>query len=134
VARENAAAHGVADRIEFLSGDLLSTLAADRRFHFVASNPPYVTEAEFAALPPDVRKYEPRDALVAGPQGTEVIEALLPQAAGRLLPDGHLLLEISPMIHDAARSLVSADVRFQLGPTINDLAGLPRVLQARRIP
>ena len=132
VARENAAAHGVQDRIELVCSDLFAALPADRRFHLVVSNPPYVSQAEFAALAPDVRKYEPREALVAGPRGTEVIEALLPQAAQRLLPGGHLLLEISPMIHDAVRSLVSADARFQLGPTVNDLAGLPRVLQARR--
>ncbi len=133
VARENAAAHGVQDRIEFVRSDLFSALPADRRFHLVVSNPPYVSQSEFAALPPDVRKYEPRDALVAGPRGTEVIEALLPQVAARLLPGGHLLLEISPMIHDAVRSLVSADARLQLGPTLNDLARLPRVVQAVRV-
>jgi release factor glutamine methyltransferase len=133
VARENAAAHGVQDRIEFVHRDLYSALPANRRFHLVASNPPYVSQSEFAALAPDVRKYEPRDALVAGPRGTEVIEALLPQAAARLLPGGQLLLEISPMIHDAVRSLLAADARFQLCPTINDLARLPRVVQAVRV-
>ena len=133
IARENAAAHGVQDRIELVRSDLFAALPADRRFHFVVSNPPYVSQSEFAALPPSVRNYEPRAALVAGPRGTEVIEALLPQAAARLLPGGQLLLEISPMIHDAVRSLVSADARLQLGPTLNDLARLPRVVQAVRV-
>ncbi len=121
------------DRIELVRSDLFAALPADRRFHFVVSNPPYVSQSEFAALPPSVRNYEPRAALVAGPRGTEVIEALLPQAAARLLPGGQLLLEISPMIHDAVRSLVSADARLQLGPTLNDLARLPRVVQAVRV-
>ena len=56
-------------------------------------------------LPRDVRDYEPRQALVAGPTGVEVIERLVPQAAARLRPGGWLLLEISPMIESAgARS------------------------------
>ena len=130
----NAAAHGVGDRIEFVQSDLFSALPADRRFHFVVSNPPYVSQAEFAAAAAGREELRaPRSALVAGPRGTEVIEALLPEAAARLLPGGHLLLEISPMIHDAVRSLIAADARFQLGPTTNDLAGLPRVVQALKV-
>jgi release factor glutamine methyltransferase len=132
VARQNAEAHGVADRIEFLQSDLLAAVPAQRRFDFVVSNPPYVSEAELASLAPGVRNYEPRSALVAGPQGTEVIAALLGQAADRLHPGGHLLVEISPMIHDAVQALVAADDRFLPGATIKDLARLPRVVQARR--
>src|SRR5262245_61661681 len=47
IARENAAAHGVGDRFEFVQGDLLAGLPADPRFVVVASNPPYVSESEF---------------------------------------------------------------------------------------
>ena len=61
-----------------------------------------------------------------------MIERLIPQAAERLRPGGHLLMEISPMIHDAVRTLLEADGRFELGPTIKDLARLPRVVQARK--
>ena len=70
--------------------------------------------------------------MLAGPRGTEVIESLIPQAAERLRPGGHLLMEISPMIHDAVRKLLEADGRFELGPTIKDLARLPRVVQGTR--
>ena len=114
-----------------LESDLLAAVPADRRFDFIVSNPPYVAEAEFEKLAPDVRKFEPRAALVAGPRGTEVIERLIPQAAERLRPGGHLLMEISPTIHDAVRSLLEADGHFELGPTIKDLARLPRVVQAK---
>ena len=132
VAAGNAKQHGVADRIEFVQSDLFEAVPPERRFDFIVSNPPYVAEAEMQRLAPDVRKFEPRVALLAGPRGTEVIESLIPQAAERLLPGGHLLLEISPMIHDAVRRLLEADFRFDLGPTIKDLARLPRVVQARR--
>jgi release factor glutamine methyltransferase len=132
VAGQNAEEHGVADRIELVESDLFAALAADRQFDFVVSNPPYVTTAEMQSLATDVRKFEPATALVAGETGTEVIAALIPQAAQRLLPGGSLLVEISPMIHDAVRGLLEADGRFQPPTTIKDLARLPRVVQAVR--
>ena len=132
IARENAKQHGVADLIEFIESDLFAAVPADRRFDFIVSNPPYVSAAEFESLAPDVRKFEPKSALLAGAKGTEVIERLLPQAAERLHPRGHFLTEISPMIHDAVCSLVKSDARFELGPTIKDIARLARVVQARR--
>jgi release factor glutamine methyltransferase len=132
VARANAEAHGVAGRIEFLQSDLLGGVPDGRRFDFIASNPPYVSEAELAALAPGVRDFEPRAALLAGPRGTEVIDRLLPQAAQRLLPGGSLLIEISPMIHDAALALLRAEDRLEPGPTIKDFARLPRVIRAQR--
>jgi release factor glutamine methyltransferase len=132
VARENADKHGMAERIEFVEGDLLAPLPAEPRFHVVASNPPYVSEAEWETLTTDVKKYEPRGALVAGPTGTEVIERLIPQAAERLLPGGHLLIEISPMIHDAVGKLIQAESRLEAQPTVKDLARHARVVVARR--
>jgi release factor glutamine methyltransferase len=132
VARENAKHHKVADRIEFVAGDLFASVPADRQFDFVVSNPPYVTSAEMEKLAPDVKKFEPRTALVAGPKGTEVIERLIPQAAERLRPGGRLLMEISLTIHDAVCSLLKNSGRFELETTIKDLARLPRVVQARK--
>jgi release factor glutamine methyltransferase len=132
VARQNAKQHGVADRIEFVESDLFAAVPPARQFDFVVSNPPYVSAAEFQHLPPDVRNFEPQAALLAGPKGTEVIERLIPQAAEHLRPGGHFLTEISPMIHDAVCSLLRNEARFELGPTIKDIARLPRVVQARR--
>lgn len=132
IAAENATAHGVAGRIELVCSDLFAGIPAERRFDFILSNPPYVSEAEAVKLPRDVRDYEPREALVAGPHGTEVIERLIPQAAERLTPGGHLLIEISPMIHDAVQKRLAAESRLESRPTIKDLARLPRVVQARR--
>ena len=132
VARSNAAAHRVQGRIEFIESDLLSAVPPDRQFDFIVSNPPYVTEAELAALASTVKDHEPRQALVAGPRGAELIEALLPQAAERLHPGGHLLIEISPMLHEAVQKVLAADARFEPGPTIKDLSRHPRVVQARK--
>jgi release factor glutamine methyltransferase len=132
VARANAADHGVEDRIEWLASDLFSAVPPGREFDFVVSNPPYVTEADMASLARDVRQYEPRAALVAGPRGTEIIAALIPQAAERLREGGYLLVEISPGLEEPVRALLRADGRFEVADTINDLARLPRVVRAKR--
>ncbi len=132
VAGRNAAAHGVDDRVELVQSDLLSALAADRQFDFIASNPPYVSEDEAKNLPESVKTHEPRQALVAGPRGTEIIERLVVEAAPRLRSGGHLLMEISPMIHRAVVEMIDADHHFEPAPTIKDLAGLPRVAHAVR--
>ena len=131
IARENAERHGVAERIKFVESDLLSA-APQGLFHAVVSNPPYVTTAEMAELPPDVRDYEPRIALEAGPQGTEVIERLIPQAAERLDAGGALLIEVSPMIEPRVRDLLAADARLEVQSTLKDLASHPRVVRARK--
>lgn len=132
VARSNAAEHGVESRITFVQSDLLDGLPDDRPFDFVLSNPPYVSESEYAALAPEVRKYEPRMALLAGPTGTEVMARLIPQACQRLRPGAWLLMEISPMIQEAVLALVSAETRLEQAATIKDLARHARVVQARR--
>ncbi|HUT11397.1 MAG TPA: peptide chain release factor N(5)-glutamine methyltransferase [Thermoguttaceae bacterium] len=132
IARSNAVDHEVAKRIEFVQSDLFAAVDPARRFDFVVSNPPYVAAAELQGLAAEVKDFEPRKALVAGQRGTEVIEALIPQAAQRLNPGGHLLIEVSPMVHDAVLSLLRRDDRFELGPTIKDLARLPRVVPAAR--
>jgi len=132
IARANAADHGVAERITFVEGDLLEPLAAEPAFDFIVSNPPYVSESEWKVLARDVRDFEPRGALVAGPRGSEVIERLVPQAAERLFPGGWLLTEISPMIEVDVRRIIADDPRWELAATIKDLAGNARVVPARR--
>jgi release factor glutamine methyltransferase len=132
IAKENGERLGVSARVEFVESDLFTALPADRKYDFIASNPPYITTDEFAALSPDVRDHEPQLALVAGVNGMSVIERLLPQAAERLRPGGTLLLEISPMLQQRVESLVAADVRWELAPTTKDLAGHARVVRARR--
>jgi len=132
VARQNAAEHGVLPRIEFFESDLFAAVPPEQGFDFILSNPPYVAEGELQTLASDVRKFEPQVALLAGRQGTEVIELLVSQAAERLKPGGQLLIEVSPAIHAAARALLAAEERLEPGPTIKDLARLPRVIQAVR--
>jgi release factor glutamine methyltransferase len=111
---------------------LFAAITTGQTFDIIASNPPYVSQSEYEKLAKTVKDFEPRAALVAGPSGAEVIERLIPQSADRLNPGGWLLLETSPMIEPAVRALIEAESRLQLAPTIKDLAGHLRVVQARR--
>jgi len=130
VARRNAERHGVADRITFIESDLFASAPPDARYDYILSNPPYVSTAEMANLPPDVRDHEPRVALEAGEQGTEVIAPLIEQAAVRLKPGGTLILEVSPMIAERVELLIRDHPAFTPSDTMRDLAGHPRVVQA----
>lgn len=132
IAAENAQRHGVADRIELIESDLLAALPADAKFDFILSNPPYVRSDEMAELPVDVRQYEPRLALEAGPRGSEIVERLIPQAAERLVAGGWLVVEISPRLVEPVRAALAADGRYGPMEVTKDLAGLPRVIRARR--
>ena len=132
VARDNATRLGVADRIEFVECDLLDAPAAAGPWDVIASNPPYVREDEFDALPRDVRLHEPRTALVSGPTGVEVIGRLAAAAARTLVPGGWLLVEVGPSTATAAERVIAAHAELVSEPTLKDLAGLPRIVQARR--
>ncbi|RMD78044.1 MAG: 50S ribosomal protein L3 N(5)-glutamine methyltransferase [Gammaproteobacteria bacterium] len=92
VARANVARHGVQGRVHLLRSDLYSALGG-RRYDLIVSNPPYVSEAELAALPPEYR-HEPRLALAAGPEGLDVVLELLRGAAAHLEPGGLLVVEV----------------------------------------
>ena len=126
VARQNADAHGVADRVHFLASDLLSAVRGEP-FDAIVSNPPYVAESEI--LEPQVRDYEPREALYAGPTGLEMYRRLIPEAHTTLLPGGWLLLEIGHGQRDALASLLLDWDGLEF---VKDLAGIPRVAIARR--
>jgi release factor glutamine methyltransferase len=99
----------------------------------IVSNPPYVSEAEYAGLTRDVQQFEPRVALVGGTHGSETVTRLIDQASPRLRPGGWLIIEVSPMLAPAiAQLLESRDGLFEQVRMQKDLAGLNRVLVAQR--
>lgn len=128
VARANAARHQLEERVRFHQADLLEGLHGE--FDFAVSNPPYVGESEEDTVQLEVRKFEPRGAVFAGPKGTEVIARLLPQAHAALRPGGWLVMEISGTIVQDVRGLLQG----WHGVEINaDLQSIPRVVRARKI-
>ncbi len=127
IARANAARHQLEKRIHFHESDVLEGLSG--RFDIIVSNPPYVGESEEDTVQLEVRKFEPRTAVFAGPAGTEVIERLIPQARAALRSGGWLVMEISGTIAERTKKLLEGWEDVQIKP---DLQSIPRVVQARR--
>jgi release factor glutamine methyltransferase len=115
-------------RIYFHDTDLLRGLPL-AAFDFVVSNPPSVGESEEDTVQLEVRKFEPRTAVFAGPTGLDVIEKLIPEAYDALKPGGYLIMEISGTISQSVRALLRDWEDITL---INDLQGIPRVASARK--
>ena len=126
IARANAARLGLDQRVTFYCTDLLQGLEGP--FDIVASNPPYVGESEYDKVQLEVRKFEPRSAVFAGPEGIDIIRRLAPQARGLLKDGGWLAMEIGFSQEAAVRELLGnwREVR-----TVPDLQGIPRVVVAK---
>lgn len=132
VARANAARNGVAGRVAFLRADFADLAGLEAgTCDLVVSNPPYVTEAEYAGLSREVAGFEPRGALVSGADGLNAVRALLPQARRLLRPGGLLLVEIGYQQGEAARALTEA-AGFSEVRVLRDLAGHQRIVKASR--
>jgi len=129
IAEANAARHQLAAQIQFHQIDLLAGFPPNS-FDYVVSNPPYVGESEEDQVQLEVRKFEPRNAVFAGPTGLEVIERLIPQAEATLKPDGWLVMEISGTIADGVKRLLHGwnEVEFT-----KDLQGIARIVSARPV-
>jgi release factor glutamine methyltransferase len=131
VAARNAASRGVRERVTVVARDFAAVPDAERgRFDAVVSNPPYVPEAEWRGLQPEVRDHEPRIALVPGPTGNEAYDAVTRAAAVMLRPGGLLALELGWKSEEAVRGIVVGH-GFREVVTKPDLQGIPRVLTAR---
>jgi release factor glutamine methyltransferase len=133
LARANAVRHGVADRIRFVAGDFAAPPSGcrDGEFGAVVSNPPYVSRPEWEKLAPEVRDWEPREALVPGESGLEAYRALAPVARRLLRRDGSLVLELGYGRETGAADAVVA-AGLEVVKVLPDLRGIPRVLVARR--
>jgi len=130
LARRNAERHGLAEHCSFRLGDAWSALAErERGFDLVVSNPPYISDAEFAELAPNVAQWEPRTALHGGADGLDVVERIVQGARPRMRPGALLLVEIAASQERAAIDLARAC--GLLDPVVlRDSDDLPRVLRA----
>jgi len=124
LARENLARVRPRVPVEIREGDLLEPLG-DERFGVIVANPPYLTTAEFDALDQAVRDFEPREALVSGPDGLDATRAILAGAAAHLEPDGFLALEIDERRAGAVCALAEA-AGWERAVTRDDLFGRAR--------
>jgi len=130
VARRNAVAHGVVDRIRFAYADLLEGI--DGPFDLIVCNPPYVRSGDRPALQPEVRDYEPSVALFGGASGIEVVAAIVEQAGPRLRPSGWLVFEFGLGQDEAVENLLAATPGLTLLELRRDLQGIARTAVVRK--
>jgi release factor glutamine methyltransferase len=124
VARLNAERTGL--EVEFLIADLI----VGGPYDLIVSNPPYVRDSDWDTLQPEIRFYEPREALLGGPDGLDVIRDLVAAATEVLSRGGMLGMEIG---QGQSRTVEPLFERAGLThvDTIRDLAGIPRVVTGR---
>lgn len=131
VAKQNAGALGLTDRVEFARSDWWGAVSG--RFDLIVSNPPYIADSEISALSPEVREWEPRMALVPAHDdgsGLTAYRAIARGAVAHLLPAGRLIVEIGPTQGTAVAAMFRAAglTDVVLHP---DMDGRDRVIIAR---
>ena len=129
VARGNARAHGVADRVRFQQSDLLTSVR-NERFDVVVSNPPYVARSE--QLEPQVMEWEPHIALFAGKEGMDVYRRLVPAAGAVLQCGGLLALELGAGQAPLLQALLEVSGCWGEPEFLRDLQGIKRLMTAER--
>lgn len=135
IARSNAEAHGVVDRITFLRGNLWRALNGDGpggQTDLVVSNPPYIPSGIIPTLMPEIQ-WEPRRALDGGRDGLEFHRAIIAGAPQHIRPGGFLLLEIGADQAESVARLLEESGGFDETRVLPDLAGRDRVVIARRL-
>jgi len=131
VARANAVQCELEPRCSFVVCDIAS--AVQGHFDLVVSNPPYVAHDEIASLAPEVRDYDPEVALDGGVDGLAAYRAIAGEAQRLLAAGGRLFVELGAGQEAAVRALFT-NAGLTVAAARNDLAGIPRVLGAGRLP
>ena len=127
---KNAQFHRVRN-VKFLKGNLFSPLEElnlHGKVDLIISNPPYVSEEEWINLDEVIKKHEPREALVPGKSGLELIEKIVKESPQFLRTKGYLLLEIGEKQTDKVKKLFNA--RWKEIEIFKDYNNLPRILKA----
>jgi release factor glutamine methyltransferase len=133
LARENLAMHDLAGRIELCQGESLAPLDPQAKYDLIISNPPYIRESEYLHLMPEVREFEPREALVAGDDGLAVISSLIAGAHLHLKSGGFLVLEFGIDHAEPVKRLALESGRFDAQEIIIDYNGRERGIALRRM-
>ncbi|MBI5698857.1 peptide chain release factor N(5)-glutamine methyltransferase [Candidatus Saganbacteria bacterium] len=126
IAKKNAEYHRVTDRCHFLAGHLLDLLP--EKVDLIVSNPPYIPTREIDKLEPQIKDFEPREALDGGKDGLHYIRQLIENSPKYLSPKGHLLMEFGFGQAEEIKDL--AQKHFKTIEIYKDLAGIDRILKA----
>jgi release factor glutamine methyltransferase len=132
VAARNVAHHGLNERIRLHRGDLFAALPERKQYALIVANPPYVGEREWSSLAPEVTEHEPKLALLAGEDGLDVLKRLCREVCEWLAPGGTLIFEVGRGQAQVVSGLLGDAKRLEGITTHRDLAGIERVVEAKR--
>jgi release factor glutamine methyltransferase len=131
LAQENAVLNQVDSKIDFVCADMFSAFSpVAAKFTVVATNPPYLSQAEFSKLSSEIRDYEPRQALDGGPDGLAAIRPIIQQAPAVVSQTGALIMEIGADQAESVSALVKDSRHYESYRIIRDYSGLDRVVLA----
>jgi release factor glutamine methyltransferase len=131
LAKQNAAKSNVAKRIEFLQGDGFPALPENIKFDLIISNPPYIPSAEIATLQPEVRDFDPHDALDGGADGLDFYRKLAAEAKPFLKPAGKIALEFGDGQAGAIRKIFETE-KWIVEAVKKDYAQRARILMVKK--
>ena len=131
LARQNAARHGVAERIRFLQGDGFAAAPEGAQFDLIISNPPYIPSGEIALLQAEVRDYDPHRALDGGVDGLDYGRRLAVECASFLKPHGRVMLEFGDGQAEGLREIFQQQL-WIVEAVEEDYSHRPRIMVARR--
>lgn len=136
IAKENAETNGVLDRIIFLHGDLYEALVSHSScpmsYDLIVSNPPYVKSSDIPNIQPEVRNFEPRIALDGGNEGLDFYRKIVAEASNYLALHGYICVEVGEGQADAVSTMMADTGELDYISKIKDLAGIERVVKARK--
>jgi len=131
IARENIEANNLSPSVSILEGDLFKPVK-DKSFHLIVSNPPYIPHGDMESLQPEVAGFEPLSALDGGDDGLDYYRRIIPESIKHLIPGGWLMLEHGMGQSGKIISIFKETAAFTEIESINDLAGIDRVVKGRR--
>lgn len=144
VARENAERHNVANRIEFICSNLFDALAGqslpqnskpetqDYLFDLIVSNPPYIKTGDIEKLLPEIRDFEPMQAIDGGGDGIEIIKRIIENAHIYLNNNGWLMIEIGAGQGREVERLLEMNGNYREIAIIKDYSGIERVVRSQK--
>ena len=129
IAKINAERHQVLGRFELKISDVFDNLT-DEKFDLIVSNPPYIPRKDIENLQPEVRDFEPLNALTDGKNGLSIIEKIITDAPNFLKPNGILIMEIGFNQADGVSAMFDAKI-WQTVEILPDLQKIPRTVKAQ---
>ncbi len=129
IAGRNARRHGVLNRLELKISNVFENLKREK-FPLIVSNPPYIPNKAIANLQPEIRDFEPLNALTDGDDGFSIIEKIVDQSPQFLEKSGFLLMEIGFGQAERVEKMFANEI-WQTIQILPDLQGIPRMVRAK---